>query len=158
MLGRYGMNSFHSGQGRAVDSCQHSNEPLGSIRFMDFLNYLSEHQFLTKNSDSLRWLIVHAQYFLLLSVVQREICLRSQFHFKPLDYQVSEITQSINLTDYRRYSLSLSILRFAAHLTKAKAANLISFGELPDHVHFTNFPIPCIIPEVIFSYMPESIG
>jgi hypothetical protein len=41
---RDGMDSFRSGQGPVVGSCEHSNEPLGSTNDRDLLDQLSDNQ------------------------------------------------------------------------------------------------------------------
>jgi len=39
---RCGLDATGSGQGPMADSCEHSNEPLGSIKGREFLDYLSD--------------------------------------------------------------------------------------------------------------------
>jgi hypothetical protein len=47
-LGRPGNNSFKSEHGLVVSSCEHSNEPSGSIKGGGFPDWLKDYQFLTK--------------------------------------------------------------------------------------------------------------
>jgi len=58
---RDGMDSFRSGQGPVVGSCEHSNEPLGSTNDRDLLDQLSDNQPLSSQtiiSWRLRWVAV----------------------------------------------------------------------------------------------------
>jgi hypothetical protein len=41
-VGWCGLDSSGSGQGPVAGSCEHSNEPLGSIKFCEILEHLSE--------------------------------------------------------------------------------------------------------------------
>jgi hypothetical protein len=45
-----GINSFGSGQGPLAGSCEHGNEPSGSIKGEKFVGYLRDYQLLRKGS------------------------------------------------------------------------------------------------------------
>jgi hypothetical protein len=42
-VGRCGLDSSDSGYGPAAGSCEHGNEPSGSIKGREFLDYLNEY-------------------------------------------------------------------------------------------------------------------
>jgi hypothetical protein len=41
-VGRFGLDSSGSGQGLVAGSCEHGNEPSGSIKGGEFLHYLRD--------------------------------------------------------------------------------------------------------------------
>jgi hypothetical protein len=55
-VGRCGLKSSGSGWGPVAGSCEHDNEPSGSIKGGDFLYKLSDCQFLKKDSAEWSWL------------------------------------------------------------------------------------------------------
>jgi hypothetical protein len=44
------LDASDSGYGPVVDTCDHGNEPVGSIKGREFLDYLSEYLLLKKDS------------------------------------------------------------------------------------------------------------
>jgi len=52
MVGRCGLDSSVLVQGPVVGSCEHGNEPLGSIKGGELRDYLSDYQLFNKDSAS----------------------------------------------------------------------------------------------------------
>jgi hypothetical protein len=49
-MGWYGLDRSDSGYGPVEDSCEHGNEPSGSIKYWELLEYLHNWQLLKKGS------------------------------------------------------------------------------------------------------------
>jgi hypothetical protein len=56
-VGRRGLDSSGSGQGPVADCCERGNEPLGSIKDGEFLDWLSDCLLLKKDSAPWSWLV-----------------------------------------------------------------------------------------------------
>jgi hypothetical protein len=83
-VGKYGLDSSGSEQGLVTASCEHGNEPLGSIRGGEFTDQLRDYQFLDCGPWSKVYLVARCMVHVVIP------CKKFQKDNRALDYELQD--------------------------------------------------------------------